>query len=306
MRRMISINQNNFTKMKTQGYNQGQNQKHVAHHISFQDLRKVLERNPHKSHTLHTTTIINKSILDEVRKCPLPAYYHIDDINIKVKGDDIFEAKTLIELILILKNMEYVTAQKSRQDKLYQEKLLDIQQKLDISLKGTPYVRNKKRLIDAFSSEGSGGTVGAITKDPLLADVLCFLEDIQLIAFKGDNTDLKDAMFIPSDPRTWSHDKKIYIVDITSIGFNGLSCEIPSKVMAKYIDHLEYSDPIVMIKWPVATGTKDELLQVLAATVSDESLIKKEKKDVLAEKVGRTQTLAHFSKWKTAAIYDDI
>jgi len=277
-------------------------------HISFQDLRKVLERNPHKSHTLHNLmqSAVNKEVLDEVRKCPLPAYYHINDIGITTKDDDIFEAKTLVELILMLKNMEYVTAQKSLRDKLYQEKLLDIQQKLDTSLKGTPYVRNKKRLIEAFSSEGAGATVGVITKDPLLADVLCFLEDIQFIAFKGDNNDLKEAIFIPSDPRNWSHDKKTYIVDITTIGFNGLSCDIPSKLAAKYIDHLEYTDPIVMIKWPLAIGTKEELIQSLAATVSDESLIKKEKKDVLAEKVGRTQTLAHFRKWKLTEMYNDI
>jgi hypothetical protein len=294
--------------MQYQGHQQRNNFTHIPKHgtggarpggglIPFTELRKVLEKNKYQNEILVKQAATAPEIIEEIKAVPLADYYHFYDINMKVTNEDLFEAKTLVEVILMLRHPEYALMQVSQKDQVFQKKCLEFQQKISSGeLKGTSYSRQRKRLADAFGEDGGGAPVSMIKKDSLLIDVLCYLENIQLLVFTHEDT-LTNVSFTPSDARTWSHDKDTYILDCTAMGYTSLYTSIESSIMATYMDRLEYSDPVCIINWPIATGTKDELLEMLSATDADESLVKKEKKDVLAKRVGRTQTLAHFGKW---------
>jgi hypothetical protein len=272
---------------------------------TFIELRSILEKNKYKDNSLKTRAIdISENVIEEITNVPIPDYYHLYDINMKIANNDIFEAKTFVEIILMLKNEEYSTMQQSFKDKQFQEKSLDLQKRIDTELKGTSYARQRKRLLESFGSDGGGASLSIINKDPLLADVISYLEELQFIMFKHDN-DIHTVSFIPSDPRNWSHDKHTYIIDCNNIGFTGISVNIPFKIMSNYMQYLEQSDPVCIISWPSADSTKEELVDILLS-LGQSDTIKKEKKDVLAMKVGRHMTMKHFTSWKKEVMYDDI
>lgn len=290
------LQQTNFTRVN--------NVKNTRAQITFIELRSILEKNKFKDNSLKTRALdISENIIEEITNVPIPDYYHLHDINMNILNNDIFEAKTFVEIILMLKNEEYSTMQQSFKDKQFQEKSLELQKRIDTELKGTSYARQRKRLLESFGSDGGGAPLSIVMKDPLIADVLAYLEELQFIMFKHDN-DIHSVSFIPSDPRNWSHDKNTYIIDSNNIGFTGISTNIPFKIMSNYIQYLELSDPVCIINWPAYDGTKEELVDILSSIGSVDS--KKEKKDILALKVGRHMTIKHFTSWKKEVMYDDI
>ena len=292
------INNNQFTKVN--------NNKNSRPQTTFAEFRNVLEQNKMKDNSLKKKTDISENIINEITNVPIPDYYHLRDINLVINNNDMFEAKTFVEIILMLKNEEYSTMQQSFKDKQFQEKSLELQKRIDTELKGTIYARQRKRLLESFGSDGGGASLSSINKDPLLADVISYLEETQFIMFTHDN-DVHNISFVPSDPRKWSHDKNTYVIDCNNIGFTGISVNIPFKHMTNYMQYLEYSDPVCIINWPSSDGTKEELVDVLSGIGSNDSaIIKKEKKDVLALKVGRYETIKQFTSWKKEVIYDDI
>jgi hypothetical protein len=293
------LQQTNFTRVN--------NVKNARPQITFIELRSILEKNKYKDNSLKKQAIdISNNIIEEITNVPIPDYYHLHDINMKISNSDIFEAKTFVEIILMLKNEEYSTMQQSFKDKQFQDKSLDLQKRIDTELKGTSYARQRKRLLESFGSDGGGVPLSIINKDPLIADVLSYLEELQFIMFQHEN-DVHTVSFIPSDPRNWSHDKYTYIIDCNNIGYTGISVNIPFKIMSNYMQYLELSDPVCIINWPSADGTKEELVETLSSYNNGTiDIIKKEKKDVLAMKVGRHMTIKHFTSWKKEVMYDDI
>ncbi len=293
------LQQTNFTRVN--------NVKNARPQITFIELRSILEKNKYKDNSLKKQAIdISNNIIEEITNVPIPDYYHLHDINMKISNNDIFEAKTFVEIILMLKNEEYSTMQQSFKDKQFQDKSLDLQKRIDTELKGTSYARQRKRLLESFGSDGGGVPLSIINKDPLIADVLSYLEELQFVMFQHEN-DVHTVSFIPSDPRNWSHDKHTYIIDCNNIGYTGISVNIPFKIMSNYMQYLELSDPVCIINWPSADGTKEELVETLSSYNNGTiDIIKKEKKDVLAMKVGRHMTIKHFTSWKKEVMYDDI
>lgn len=290
------MQQSNFTRVN--------NVKNSRPQITLIELRSILDKNKCKDNTLKKRNHdISDNIIEEIINVPIPDYYHVRDINMNITNNEIFEAKTFVEIILMLKNEEYSTMQQSFKDKQFQEKSLELQKRIDNELKGTSYARQRKRLLESFGSDGGGAPLAITIKDPLIADVLSYLEELQFIMFKHDN-DIHTVSFVPADPRNWSHDKNTYIIDCNNIGFTGISTNIPFKIMSNYIQYLELSDPVCIINWPSSDGTKEELVDILSGIGSIDS--KKEKKDVLAMKVGRHMTMKNFTSWKKEVMYDDI
>jgi hypothetical protein len=256
--------------------------------ITYQELRNVLEKNIHC-----TTTIapIAGHILEEVNNVSLPQYYHFDSIDFNVNQNDINKVRTWTDLILYVTNGEYGVAQDSMKDRLFQAACLQMQQRIDSELKGTPYVRQRKRLLEAYGSDGGGGAFAAIKKDPLLADVLCYLNNIQTIILQH-NEGVTNVSFAPADPRNWSHNKKIYVIDFDEVAASLIMQDIPYDKMYEYIHSMEVVDPVCIIQWPSATGTKEDFLERLG---SDS---KKDKKEVLAARIGKLDTMKMFYNWK--------
>jgi hypothetical protein len=188
----------------------------------------------------------------------------------------------ILSLLLVLTDPMYELGTNSLRKQILRETLIPLHERIDKELIGRRYPR--KKIQDLLANQV---TADAPVPSSILNDALAELFQVQIVHI---DRRAKKLSFSPPDPRTWQSDRPVYcmgdeyrwIFQPTSQVF--LSVWLPQKEEEGWA-----------VSWPTAEGKFEDL----KAMAVQQNLLSfnspKEKKDDLAKRVGRNQSLATLS-----------
>jgi hypothetical protein len=176
------------------------------------------------------------------------------------------------------------------------------------NMKNTSLSRKRKKLHDLIGAAYNNSNID--DKDYYtLFNALSIITDNQFILMKSSvqessetgeviNTGHKGEIIFSSDPRNWSYNKPTWIADYRARWVaiptenNALSV---SKITGSWLSFSEQSG--WFIEWPEADGTKEEIISQLSQYITWSINDKSCKKELLATRLGKAQTIKLFSDW---------
>jgi hypothetical protein len=186
-----------------------------------------------------------------------------------------------LSLLLLTQEPMYELGSVPLRKQLLMESLLNMHERVDKELVGRRYPRKKIQdlLATEISSQKPSGS-------PLLDDVLCELFQVQKITIHRKT---KSLTFSPPDPRTWIPSRPVLFAEEDNVWSLQAASDFS---LSQWI--LRKQDDGWSISWPTADGKYEELKSVL--TQKHIAFLPKQKKDELAQILGRSQSLEVLSK----------
>lgn len=236
----------------------------------FPKIYDVIDQNPHK----HVTLRCVEPISTEGLMTEAWASFTLRPL----------DPPGILSLLLIWSDPMYELGTPSLRKQILRESLLTLHERIDKELIGRRYPRKKIQdlLANQLSAESPVST-------PVLHQALAELFQVQLLHI---DRKAKSICFSPEDPRIWQFDRPIYLTgdDYRWVFVPTVQQSIQDWLLQKETEGWQ-------ISWPTADG-KFEDLKALAI---EQKLLTvhspKEKKEDLAKRVGRTQSLLKISDW---------
>jgi hypothetical protein len=188
----------------------------------------------------------------------------------------------ILSLLLSLTDPMYELGTNSLRKQILREQLIPLHERIDKELIGRRYPR--KKIQDLLANQV---TADAPVPSAILNDALAELFQVQIVHIDRRT---KKLSFSPPDPRTWQSDRSVYLM---GDDYRWIFQPLSQVGMSTWLSQRE--DEGWSISWPTAEG-KFEDLKAMAVRQNLLSLnTPKEKKDDLAKRMGRNQSLAHLS-----------
>jgi hypothetical protein len=239
-------------------------------------ISKLLDKNPNKALTLREDTLAG---------CDETAADTIADLPGSAKDWQEYPIHPPGHIAALLYCRDFLFAQSPA--KLRQQTLIDasteIPQELDEKIRATHHARYRKKALEWLGMPASKLDKADHAK---LWDILMTVFGYQCIVIDTHNA--ANVRFAPEDIRTWSEDKQLIVVneDLTYIW---LSIRWSMPALAAWLDGR------TTVKWPVADGSKLELLEKWERDPTYMPEHRKLKKDDLAALVGKSESIRHLN-----------
>lgn len=280
----------------------------VYQNVSYQELLRYAETNPHRARTLDSMeirmSIVKETSLDSLL---LPGY---TAFSLYPTG--------IISLFACLSDPHYyMLAPPSVRTELIMALTTTLQEEVE-RLRTTPLARKRKHLYELIGKAFHGARMEEKDYDDLFQGI-AYLREIQFVIMKeavqerveegngnGDEdrkeapvpSGVKGEIHFSSNPMNWKRENAVWLADHHARWVampSGASAHPFSSLVGEWIVDMESRGWIV--QWPEVEATKVELVERLSALPSWQETDRKHLKDVLAVRLGKLTTLQLFTSW---------
>ncbi len=288
----------------------------VYQNVSYQELLRYAETNPHRTRTLDSMeirmSIVKETSLDSLF---LPGY---TAFSLYPTG--------IISLFACLSDPHYyMLAPPSVRTELIMALTTTLQEEVE-RLRASPLARKRKHLYELIGKAFHGVRMEEKDYDELFQGI-SYLREIQFVIMKeavqerveegngkrngNENgnqeapvpSGVKGEIHFSSNPMNWKRENAVWLVDHHARWVampSGSSARPFSSLVGEWIVDMESRGWIV--QWPEVEATKVELVERLSAFPSWQETDRKHLKDVLAVRLGKMTTLQLFTSWATRMI----
>jgi hypothetical protein len=280
----------------------------VYQNVSYQELLRYAETNPHRARTLDSMeirmSIVKETSLDSLL---LPGY---TAFSLYPTG--------IISLFACLSDPHYyMLAPPSVRTELVMTLTTTLQEEVEI-LRTTPLARKRKHLYELIGKAFHGARMEEKDYDDLFQGI-SYIREIQFVIMKeavqerveegqGKGKEEASVPSVPrgvkgeirfsSNPMNWKKEHATWLADHHARWVampSGASARPFSSLVGEWIMDMESRGWIV--QWPEVEATKVELVERLSALPSWQETDRKQLKEVLAVRLGKALTLQRFHSW---------
>lgn len=266
--------------------------------VSFSELMAYAKINPNRNLALTPIEIkVTKSAEDtSLDKIGLRGY---TAMNLNPGG--------ILGVLICINDDNYAISTKATRAINTSELATELQEKTD-TLKNTHLSRKRKKIYDLISTSFNNEY---ISDDDLviLYEGVSYLTNKNFVLIKtatqdaienGDDTHIdtrfKGDLMFSSNPSKWKYDTPIYFIDYRA-RWIAQNPEHSNKNIGEWLSDCETSGWLV--HWPEVDSTKTEIVNILSDTVTWKASDKSLKKEVLAQRLGKLNTINTFVSWVT-------
>jgi hypothetical protein len=280
----------------------------VYQNVSYQELLRYAETNPHRARTLDSMeirmSIVKETSLDSLL---LPGY---TAFSLYPTG--------IISLFACLSDPHYyMLAPPSVRTELVMTLTTTLQEEVE-TLRTTPLARKRKHLYELIGKAFHGARMEEKDYDDLFQGI-SYIREIQFVIMKeavqerveegqGKGKEeasvpsvpsgVKGEIHFSSNPMNWKKEHATWLADHHARWVampSGASARPFSSLVGEWIMDMESRGWIV--QWPEVEATKVELVERLSTFPSWQETDRKQLKDVLAVRLGKALTLQRFHSW---------
>jgi hypothetical protein len=285
----------------------------VYQNVSYQELLRYAETNPHRARTLDSMeirmSIVKETSLDSLL---LPGY---TAFSLYPTG--------IISLFACLSDPHYyMLAPPSVRTELIMTLTTTLQEEVEM-LRTTPLARKRKHLYELIGKAFHGARMEEKDYDDLFQGI-SYIREIQFVIMKeavqerveeghgkrNNDNEIREEAYVPSgvkgeihfssNPMNWKKEHATWLADHHARWVampSGASARPFSSLVGEWIMDMESRGWI--IQWPEVEATKVELVERLSALPSWQETDRKQLKEVLAVRLGKALTLQRFHSWTT-------
>lgn len=290
----------------------------VYQNVSYQELLRYAETNPHRARTLDSmeirAPIVKETTLDSLF---LPGY---TAFSLYPTG--------MISLFACLSDPHYyMLAPPSVRTELVMTLVTTLQEEVEV-LRTSPLARKRKHVYELIGKAFHGTRMEEKDYDDLFQGI-SYMRELQFVIMKeavqerveegqgkGQANGAEEAPSIPSgvkgtihfssNPMNWKRDYEVWLVDHHARWVampSGASARAFSLLVGEWIVDMESRGWIV--SWPEVDATKVELVAQLSVLPHWQETDRKQLKEVLAVRLGKAQTLQLFRSWTAQRLSSD-
>jgi hypothetical protein len=285
----------------------------VYQNVSYQELLRYAETNPHRARTLDSMeirmSIVKETSLDSLL---LPGY---TAFSLYPTG--------IISLFACLSDPHYyMLAPPSVRIELIMTLTTTLQEEVEM-LRTTPLARKRKHLYELIGKAFHGARMEEKDYDDLFQGI-SYIREIQFVIMKeavqerveeghgkrNNDNEIREEAYVPSgvkgeihfssNPMNWKKEHATWLADHHARWVampSGASARPFSSLVGEWIMDMESRGWIV--QWPEVEATKVELVERLSARPTWQETDRKQLKEVLAVRLGKALTLQRFHSWTT-------
>lgn len=235
----------------------------------FPTIYDIIDQNPHKHVTLRCLEPISTQGSPESW-----AFFTLRPL----------DPPGMLSLLLVWTDPMYELGTPSLRKQIFRETLLKLHERVDKELIGRRYPR--KKIQDLLANQMA---TDAPAPSSILNQALAELFRVQLVHI---DRRAKTVSFSPDDPRTWQSDRPIYM---TGDEYRWIFVPTVQHGVQAWLRETEEQG--WKISWPTADGKFEDLKALAIGQNLFPPHLPKEKKDDLAKRVGRNQSLVNLSDW---------
>ena len=278
----------------------------VYQNVSYQELLRYAETNPHRARTLDSMeirmSIVKETSLDSLL---LPGY---TAFSLYPTG--------IISLFACLSDPHYyMLAPPSVRTELIMALTTTLQEEVEV-LRTSPLARKRKHLYELIGKAFHGARMEEKDYDDLLQGI-AYIREIQFVIMKEavqerveERNGAQEKEYVPSgvkgeihfssNPMNWKKENATWLADHHARWVampSGASARPFSSLVGEWIVDMEGRGWIV--QWPEVEATKVELVAQLSTRPTWQETDRKQLKEVLAVRLGKALTLQLFHSWTT-------
>lgn len=278
----------------------------VYQNVSYQELLRYAETNPHRARTLDSMeirmSIVKETSLDSLL---LPGY---TAFSLYPTG--------IISLFACLSDPHYyMLAPPSVRTELIMALTTTLQEEVE-RLRTSPLARKRKHLYELIGKAFHGARMEEKDYDDLLQGI-AYIREIQFVIMKEavqerveEGNGAQEKEYVPSgvkgeihfssNPMNWKKENATWLADHHARWVampSGASARPFSSLVGEWIVDMEGRGWIV--QWPEVEATKVELVAQLSTRPTWQETDRKQLKEVLAVRLGKALTLQLFHSWTT-------
>lgn len=274
----------------------------VYQNVSYQELIRYAETNPHRARTLDSMEI----------RLPIAKETSLDPLHLPGYTAFSLHPTGMISLIACLSDPHYyMLAPHSIRTELIMTLTTTLQEELE-QLRTSSLARKRKHLYELIGKAFHGTRLEE--KDYMdLFHGISYLRDIQFVMMKESVQErveegvhdescvpsgVKGEIHFSSNPMNWKKEHAVWLVDHHARWVampSGHTARPFSSLIADWI--LEMESHGWVIHWPEVEGTKVELVARLSVLPTWQETDRKQLKEVLAVRLGKAETLQRFISW---------
>jgi hypothetical protein len=275
----------------------------VYQNVSYQELLRYAETNPHRARTLDSMeirmSIVKETSLDSLLLTGYTAF------SLYPTG--------IISLFACLSDPHYyMLAPPSVRTELIMALTTTLQEEVE-TLRTTPLARKRKHLYELIGKAFHGARMEEKDYDDLFQGI-AYIREIQFVIMKeavqerveeGNGKEeayapsgVKGEIHFSSNPMNWKKENATWLADHHARWVampSGASARPFSSLVGEWIVDMEGRGWIV--QWPEVEATKVELVERLSARPTWQETDRKLLKEVLAVRLGKALTLQLFHSW---------
>ena len=278
----------------------------VYQNVSYQELLRYAETNPHRARTLDSMeirmSIVKETSLDSLL---LPGY---TAFSLYPTG--------IISLFACLTDPQYyMLAPPSVRTELIMALTTTLQEEVEV-LRTSPLARKRKHLYELIGKAFHGARMEEKDYDDLLQGI-AYIREIQFVIMKEavqerveERNGAQEKEYVPSgvkgeihfssNPMNWKKENATWLADHHARWVampSGASARPFLSLVGEWIVDMEGRGWIV--QWPEVEATKVELVAQLSTRPTWQETDRKQLKEVLAVRLGKALTLQLFHSWTT-------
>jgi len=277
---------------------------HQKQNVSISELLEWSKPNPNRSKKLTPIEIVDHAILTKDLE---PESNTLETIGLSKFESITLTPSGILSAIAWMSNPEYPYASVAARHATLRDMATALQQDTD-KLQGGPLARKRRRIHDGIAALANGAAIKPDEWLDLFSN-LAYMKNLQLIfvqmsAVEGhdavkevggveveeaDETAAKKIAF-SSDPQTWTNEKKTFVIDYNARWIASPTDDTGIKTLSDWAEELEVHG--WSVAWPIAKDEKKEdLVAKLSAHVAWRPEHSKLKKDVLAQRLAKYNTV---------------
>ena len=238
----------------------------------WSEVMEVIERNPNRAKTLSVNTLYGQDMTKaELSISPPGLTTDWEEYTIYPGGH--------LSAIMYCRDRFFADAPGKLREQMLIDAAIEVPQDIDEKIRTTSFARQRKKALEWLgTAPGKLGTV----ESRQLWEILMTVYNYQCIVISEKSRDL---YFAPSDVRTWTAEKPLLIVD-KELSRVWLSLKWNSRDLVGWLDNYD-------VEWPVAEGTKVDLIGEWEKNPAYKEEDRKKRKEEIGLLVGKSQSIQH-------------